>query len=187
MHLVTFNRIFLISVLLFFTTACGTLQVGIYKTPTPDSSAIATLASMMLAGTQHAQRATEINNPPTPTPPVGFVKGRICYPSDRIPVMTAYFVNLDNKSQFELGIQAGQSEYNVEIPPGNYYAYAWVSDYKVGGMYSQYVACGMTESCTDHTPASFVVTAGTTVGNIDLCDWGILPAALPVPPGFKLP
>lgn len=181
-----FKLILISQIILLLISACGTLEVGIYRTPTPDTASIATLAAMMYEGTRLSLKATEINIPSTPTPSNGYASGKICYTSNRIPPMTAYFRNITTENLTQLSIGNNQNAYRVELPPGKYYAYAWVEDYQIGVLYSQAVACGLKEICTDHSPLAFEVKTGNENPKIDLCDWGIPVSQLPVPPGTKL-
>lgn len=69
---------------------CGTLEVSIEKTPTPDKSAISTLVALIVEATQNVEVATQVALEPTPAPEPGTVTGRICYPSEHIPSMLTY-------------------------------------------------------------------------------------------------
>jgi hypothetical protein len=165
---------------------CATLQIGLEQKPTPDQDAIGTLAALMLQGTQYSAEATRLALPVTPTALTGAVSGQICYPSERIPPMTLYFISSSN-AVTELNVVANQVRYQVDLPPGEYSSVAWVKEYQLGGLYSEAVVCGLTASCTDHDPVTFQVTAGQSIGNIDICDWAYTEASLPTPPGFTLP
>jgi hypothetical protein len=87
---------------LLFPTACGTLEVGVERTATPDQAATATVAALATENARLSAQATMLASTPTstpfpatptPTPGLGTVTGRICFPSERIPAMTAYFQN----------------------------------------------------------------------------------------------
>ena len=182
-HLIVLSLGF--SIILFislFAISYGTLEVTIERTPTLDQASIATLASLMLQGTQYAQRATDIASRITTEPTLATVQGKICYPSEQIPEITAYFRKVNSQELFEFTISENQDSYTVELPSGKYYAWAWAALDQIGGLYSKYVVCGMTETCTDHSPLLFEVQAGTTITGIDICDW-----ALPLPTEQILP
>jgi hypothetical protein len=119
----------------------------------------------------------------SPTPQGDNVMGKICYPSEGIPAMTAYFEESDTHAVVELPIAAGQDHYATILPPGTYLAYAWLPDFSYGGLYSQAVICGLKATCKDHRPLSFEVKTGETLENIDLCDWYAGPYNVPYPPG----
>jgi Tol biopolymer transport system component len=162
-------------IIVLITTACaplgGTLEVG-FITETPEPG---------------------IMPSPTPIPPTqtpvsisdqGVVMGRICYPSEAIPALTAYFVNQDTDQFSQLSIAENQDSYSLELEPGDYVAFAYRAGESItlGGMYSQAVACGLTPECTDHTLLEFAVLPGETTGGIDICDW-YAQDQLPPPPG----
>jgi hypothetical protein len=132
--------------------------------------------------------AYEAEGPSTPTPtPVptgpGAVTGRICYPSEHIPPMTAYFQDVATDAVTTLGIGLNQGTYSIDLPPATYLAYAWLPGFTMGGSYSEAVLCGLTVDCTDHTLVPFGVTAGATTSGIDICDWYGGPGSVPLPPG----
>jgi hypothetical protein len=155
----------------FYAAFAGTLELSLERKPAPNQAAVGTLASLMLEGTRYAQRATEIANPPTPTTALATVQGEICYPSGRTPEMTLYFMNTTIRKQFDLPIYENQNFYSIQLPPGQYFAWAVAPQYQIGGYYSEYVACGMTEDCVDHSQLPFDVIAGETTQEIDICDW----------------
>lgn len=100
--------------------------------------------------------------------------------------MTVFFQDMGNNKVMELPIAAGQSQYETNLPPGTYQAYAWLSDFSRGGLYSYAVACGLKSSCTDHAPLIFTVTSGETNQGIDVCDWYAGPFNVPYPPGKEM-
>ncbi len=112
----------------------------------------------------------------------GYVSGKVCYPSQYIPEMTAYFENIDNGQYTKLSIALNQNTYGVSLPPGTYTAFAWLPDFSLGGSYSKAVPCGLSTSCSDHSPIKFQVKAGTSTTGIDICDWYDIPS-VPKAPG----
>jgi len=179
---------------LLFPTACGTLEVGVERTATPDRAATATVAALAtenarLSAQATALAATPTSTPlpatPTPTPGPGTVTGRICFPSERIPAMTAYFQNINTSQVIKMAIGENQPSYGIDLPPGEYIAYVWLPDFVLGGLYSEFVLCGQGADCTDHTPVPFQVEPGRATNGIDLCDWYGQPGDVPRPPGAK--
>jgi hypothetical protein len=163
--------VFFLLLITFAAASAGTLELTLERKRTPNQADIATLAALMLNGTRLANRATEIAILPTPTSEFATVQGEICYPSGQIPAMTAYFMNTTLRKQFELTIYENQNSYTLQLPPGQYYAWAVAPQYQIGGYYSEYVACGMIETCTNHSQKLFEVQAGAAVQGIDICDW----------------
>lgn len=109
----------------------------------------------------------------TPTltqPAVGVISGKLCYPSEGIPPMTIYARHVDTQETFSLAVPAGTREYQLQVPPGSYYLFAWTED-GIGGSYSYFVTCGLSVDCPDHRLIPVPVQAGETVRGIDICDF----------------
>jgi hypothetical protein len=117
---------------------------------------------------------------PSPTAPTASISGKVCYRSRDIPAMTAYFEDKNAKVLVELPVSVNQTTYTVQLQPGSYIAYAWLTDFSLGGLYSQAVPCGMKSSCKDHNPVPLTVKAGDVIKDVDLCDWYAF--AVPEPP-----
>lgn len=134
-----------------------------------------------------------IGDTPTPSPsptasptlPANNVTGRICFPGDDIPEMTLYLEETNNETLVELPVEAGQSAYEADLPPGLYIAYAWLKDFSRGGLYSRAVPCGLESGCDDHSLLPFTVERETVTGGIDVCDWFAGPFNVPYPPGVE--
>lgn len=185
----------------------GLILVACGGSPSPASSpsaaatrSVATLteavteaATATLPATQTPEApATPTETPaplPTDTPtasPTALafnVSGAICFPSETIPPMTAYFEETESGALFELPIQAGQGQYEVKLAAGTYIAYAWLEDFSRGGLYSRAVPCGLGQACDDHSVLAFAVTEDEALTGIDLCDWYAGPFNVPYPPG----
>ncbi|MCB9135481.1 MAG: PD40 domain-containing protein [Anaerolineales bacterium] len=158
---------------LFLTSAClpfvGNMDLDI-QTSTPESLPSPTMDA-----------STPLPEP-TPLPAsAGTVTGRVCYPGEFIPAMTAYFQQTPSGLLTELPIAEGQLTYTLELAPGIYRAFTWSEKYQIASAYTGYAACGYGNTCPDHTLLSFEVLAGQTLTDIDLCD-GPYPAdQLPLP------
>ncbi len=120
---------------------------------------------------------------PTPTQQAANVSGKVCFPGKSIPAMTVYFENTKDQQVVEVPIQENQDHYEVNLPTGEYLAYAWLNDFSRGGLYSKAVPCGLKATCEDHSALSFTVTEGEQNKAIDLCDWYTGPFNVPYPPG----
>lgn len=109
----------------------------------------------------------------------GKIVGSLSYPSEQIPAdLTVCAENsATNKTtctdkhiksdEFTYG-----EGYNLEVDPGEYYVYAYaVSDPNLKAYYDEYVKCGQTTECTDHTKIKVIVEEGKIYRNIDPQDW----------------
>ena len=104
--------------------------------------------------------------------PMGTISGELCYPSQSIPPLVLYFEDAETGNILTLDTELNQDTFEFEIAPGSYTAFAYVKgiDESPGG-YTEYVPCGLTDECLDHTLREFkVVDAGLT-SDIDICDW----------------
>jgi len=163
--------------------ACGTQ-------PSTDLLATSVAATLTAAAPPTATPAPAATVPlePSPSPMSGgAVSGSMCYPSEGIPPMTAYFENVATSAVITLPIAQDQSSFSLELSPGTYTAYAWLPGFTFGGSYSQAVLCGLTVSCTEHQPVPFEVTAGAILVGIDICDWYGEEGDVPLPPGVSGP
>jgi Tol biopolymer transport system component len=162
-------------IFIFVISACvplsGTLEVGL-ATQTPE------------IGTEPASAPAPATHTPETVSTLGTVTGSVCYPSEAIPAMTAYFEDQVSSQVSQLAIAENQDNYSIELDPGEYLAFAYreSQSIKTGGMYSQAVACGLSVDCSDHTPLVFTVQAGETTSGVDICDW-YAQDLLPPPPG----
>jgi hypothetical protein len=136
----------------------GTLDVDVVA-PTDES------------GEQANPTPLETQPSETPSSDLGSIQGNLCYPSEFIPAMTAYFQNQGKGDLTEVEIAENQTSYSADLLPGTYIAFAYTHDNALGGIYSEAVACGLMEACTNHAPRPFDVIAGQTTDGIDLCDW----------------
>jgi hypothetical protein len=157
--------------LVLLLPACQTLEIRIDRTPTPDATSQAHLAYLMAQGTLAARLAGELELPSTPTPGPSQISGMICYPSGRIPPMTAYFHQIGSGRLFELPILQNQSAYRIDLPPVDYLVFAWMPEYRLAGGYTAAVTCGLREDCSDHSLQPVSLAAGQSVSGVDLCDW----------------
>ena len=120
-------------------------------------------------------------------PPPGVIEGSLSYPSEFIPDdMTICAENLATKKIYctNKHINARKYRYKVgyklPVPAGDYHVYAQLPDPARYGAeypkdyrayYSQFVKCGMSVECKDHTPIVVKVKSGETVSGIDPQDW----------------
>lgn len=103
-------------IFIFIISACvplsGTLEVGL-ATTTPEP------------GNEHVPSPVPATHTPVAASTEGTVKGSICYPSEAIPAMTAYFENQVSGQVTQLAVAENQDTYSIELDPGEYLAYAY--------------------------------------------------------------
>ena len=112
----------------------------------------------------------------------GVVKGTLCYPSDYIPPMTLYLKNQDSQKIYRQITKQNQRNFSFkEIPAGKYVAFAYTLDEtlmddrdnssKASGGYTQFVPCGLSVECEDHSLIIINVKNGSATTGIQICDW----------------
>ena len=114
----------------------------------------------------------------TSAPTTGTITGFVSYPSEFIPdgmtICAEPDADTDSYCTTELIEHAASlPTYELELPPGGYYVYAYDADgdpdYKA--FYSEFVTCGLSIECTSHDPILVTVVAGETLEDIDPGDW----------------
>jgi hypothetical protein len=94
--------------------------------------------------------------------------------------MTLYLQNVATEVLTEVDIALGQSRFSVDLPPGDYTAYAQTVGTELAGAYSQAAVC-RGPGCTDHSLLPFQIEAGEITEGIELCDWYTPPGITPWP------
>jgi hypothetical protein len=120
-------------------------------------------------------------------PQTGVIEGSLSYPSEFIPPdMTICAENLATKQIYctDKHLKGRKYHYkvgyNLTVPPGDYRVYAQLPNpakYGAGfprdyrAYYSEFVKCGMSVECKDHTPIVVTVKSGATTSGVDPWDW----------------
>jgi hypothetical protein len=120
----------------------------------------------------------------TPTPSMkpsnvkGTIEGSLSYPSEGIPqnmivcaeneslkdpICTSQKIN-DSKYTYGTG-------YKLQVPEGKYFVYAKLPENDYSAYYSNFVTCGLSVNCTDHTPIEVTVRGNQVTTNVDPGDW----------------
>ena len=148
---------------------------------------------------------------PTPTPvaqkscPVvqqlaGGIEGRIGYPSSVAVPLVVYAIRVDGPSSHRVVHYVYELTTRITtytmlgLEPGTYVVVAAPVDErghaKTGallGSYTPAVGCGLTASCTNHSPLHVTVAAGATARNVDVLDWPEQPKDFPALPTGREP
>lgn len=104
----------------------------------------------------------------------GTVKGKLCYPSEMVPALDLFFMNIETKEVIVKHTKDNTQSYSYkDIPVGKYnvYAYEPREESEMGAGYTNYVVCGMKESCSDHKLTIVEVKPNQITKNVDICDW----------------
>ena len=110
------NWIYALLIIVLVLTACaplgGTLEVGVISETQETTREV-------------APTAVPSTPTPEPNPDTGVVMGKICYPSEFIPSLTAYFQNNTTGEFVEMPVAENQAIYSLELEPGEYVAFAY--------------------------------------------------------------
>jgi hypothetical protein len=119
----------------------------------------------------------------------GVVQGKLCFPSEYVPAMNVYLKSAGSDKVYKLVSKENQQAFTFKkITEGNYVAFAYTLEAtsldlnnkksKTSGGFTQFVPCGLSVDCKDHTLINFKVNRGKTTDGISICDWygAILPA-----------
>jgi len=111
---------------------------------------------------EHGWSCTEIACVPG-GPGVGMVTGTLAYPSEVLPAQRVCAVDLATDKEYCRHAAEGEAAFTIAAPAGEYWVYAVLPDDASGkrAYYSEFVRCGLSTECKDHTPVTVVVEAGT--------------------------
>lgn len=119
--------------------------------------------------------------------PAASISGHLSYPGEFIPELRVVAFAADEPGKYYyVDTVQNQSTYQVlNIPAGSYQVVAYLLNpaSKLAGGYSRAVACGLLNTCTDHTLLKVSVAPGQAMGNIDPGDWYAPAGTYPPRPG----
>jgi hypothetical protein len=131
----------------------------------------------------------------------GSISGRVNCPCDGLPAQDVYAISTDGLRFYVSQTVTWQASFRIlGVPAGHYYVYSAArvaqsadGTYEPRGRfaagYTKAVACGLTISCTDHSPVVVNVRPGADAGSVDSFDWystdfPLIPTAGPPPPAL---
>lgn len=142
---------------------------------TPTATPQATAAPTSTATPTATATATRV-----PAAPPGAISGnQLMYPADSMPALAIYAISTtDSHTYFSTVTSQGQFSYTISgVAPGTYDVVAYLANGTSGnwkelaGGYTQFVVCGLSGSCSDHTLIPVTVQPGQTVSNINPSDF----------------
>ena len=121
------------------------------------------------------------------TPRAGSISGTISYPSEWIPPLRIYALTEGGRAHFAVTTTENQNRFTIQgIPAGKYFVVAYPiskADAPLeAGAWTQFVQCGMTTQCHDHSLIPVAVTAGKTATGVKVEDWDAPPGTFPPEP-----
>lgn len=130
---------------------------------------------------------TQLAFPTMVKQPAGSIGGKLSYPSESIPPLRIVAIKVDTGEYFSTEV-FDQGTYQLDgLPVGKYHVIAYLVDHagldpNLAGGYTQYVSCGQTASCSDHSLLDVEVKSGLVTSYIDPADWYAPPGSFPADP-----
>jgi len=102
----------------------------------------------------------------------GSISGALSYPREAIPAQRVCAIDLKEDKEYCQQTTQDASTYVIAAPAGEYWVYAALEDDVTGkrAYYSEFVPCGLSVECKDHTPIRVTVESGKTA-QADPQDW----------------
>lgn len=103
---------------------------------------------------------------------IAVISGTLSFPSEFLPAQRVCAEAVEDGDEQCVLSPAGNAAFSLAVPPGAYRVYAVREGDAEGkrAYHSEFVACGMTADCLDHTPIVSVVESGAAV-QVDPQDW----------------
>jgi hypothetical protein len=104
----------------------------------------------------------------------GSISGDLGYPSEYIPPMRVVAFDINSTGYYYVDTLRNQGSYQIDgLPAGTYHVLAFIREEgpDISSGYSQFVICGMTVDCNDHSLVDVIVYPGETTENVDPVDF----------------
>lgn len=122
----------------------------------------------------------------TPTEvPTGSIEGKLGFPSEGIPELEVYAVDMADKTKFyKINTAKNAQTFLFEhVLPGTYYVIAYTkTNSNYAGGYTKAVPCGLSVSCTNHAFIPVVVKANEVTTGVEPRDWYVPEGTFPSKP-----
>ncbi len=108
--------------------------------------------------------------------PAGSISGQLTYPAEEIPPLRIVAVKLDSGEFFATDVVKDGEYILYGLPEGTYHVMAYLQDFKnidpgQAGGYTQFVLCGLSTACSDHSLIDVKVIANQNTPDINPGDW----------------
>ncbi|MHC1784164.1 MAG: hypothetical protein AB9891_15665 [Anaerolineaceae bacterium] len=106
----------------------------------------------------------------------GAIAGNLNYPSEGIPPLRVVAYRVDSDDWYAVEVTQGDQFIIKDLPPGDYFVVAYLLEKNPGrgdfaGGYSNFVTCGLSVECEDHSLIPVKVEPGKTTPGILPGDW----------------
>jgi hypothetical protein len=157
------------------------------KQATIDSLQLTMSKLQSLAVTATIEPTQPLSFPTMAKQPVGSISGSLSYPSEGIPPLRIVAIKVGSNEYMATEVINNNTYKLVGLPEGKYHILAYRvtsegADPGLVGGYSQFVLCGQTADCTDHSLVDVEVTGGADIANINPMDWYAPAGSFPADP-----
>jgi hypothetical protein len=120
----------------------------------------------------------------------GTIAGSLNYPSEGIPPLRIVAFRVDSDAWYAVEVTQGDQFLIKDLPPGDYYVVAYLLEKIAGqsglaGGYSNFVPCGLSVDCDDHSLIPVKVEPGKVTAGILPGDWYAPDAFFPPDPTIQ--
>lgn len=158
----------------FLLTACGPSDL-VVDIDNGDEESVEEIVQATLTAIA-LEESTDVPKAPTktPAPETGAISGSLGFPSEYIPPLRVVAFDIDSEAYYYVDTQRNQADYQIpDLPMGTYHVVAYVREEgpDIPGAYTEFVTCGQTVECTDHSLIDVVVSPGTVTQGVDPVDF----------------
>ena len=107
-------------------------------------------------------------------PDAGAISGNLGFPSEYIPPLRVVAFDVTSQDYYYIDTARNQTAYQMlDLPPGIYHVVAYVREEgpDFSGGYSNFVTCGQSVDCTDHSLIDVVVLPDEVTEDVDPVDF----------------
>jgi hypothetical protein len=120
----------------------------------------------------------------------GAIAGSLNYPSEGIPPLRVVAFQVDGDSWYAVEVTQGDQFIIKDLPPGDYFVVAYLLEKNAdqggfAGGYSNFVPCGLSVDCEDHSLIPIKVEPGKVTPGILPGDWYAPEAFFPPDPTIQ--
>lgn len=157
------------------------------------AASTATAVPLAIQSPAAASNQTEVVSPtvnePIPTAvSTGAIAGTLNFPAEGIPPMRVVAFSTSGAAWFAVEVDQGNTFTIKDVPAGEYTVVAYPLDKNLNGLaggFSQFVPCGLSVECSDHSLIPVTVKPGEVTADIRPADWYAPPDAFPPDPSIQ--
>lgn len=184
--------------------ACAVLLLAVEGCGSSPVSSVAPASGARLQSPTGTTASFARTQPGSTTPNAGSVSGLVNCACGGLPGQDIFAISTDGARFYVTQTVVGQSHWQIlGVQVGDYFVYAaerlatvaggsYITPRRFASAYTRAIACGLTVSCTDHSPIPVHVTSGANSSGIETFDWyaadfPLVPVSGPPEPSLGAP